>query len=63
MRQVREGLDKLPDPRLEFHLPNHADLEAEVAQRTAQVVLKGDGLGQQQLAMGLGCVRTLRRKL
>jgi SRSO17 transposase len=51
-RQVGQVLDKLPDPRLELHLPNHADLKAEVAQRTAQVVLKGDGLGQQQLAMG-----------
>jgi len=33
---------------------NHADLEAEVAERTAQVVLKGDSLGQQQLAMKAG---------
>ena len=46
-----EVLDKLPDPGLELYLPNHADLEAEVAQRAAQVVLNGDGLGLQQLAM------------
>jgi len=35
-----------------FNRPGHTDLEAEVAQGTAQVVLDSDGLRLQQLAMG-----------
>src|SRR4029450_10479172 len=50
--QIREVLDKLLDTRLELHRPHHAHLEAKVTQRTAQVVLNGDGLRLQQLAMG-----------
>jgi hypothetical protein len=48
---TRKVLDKLLDPRLESDLPNHADLEAKIAHGAAQFVLKGDGLGQQQLPM------------
>ena len=48
----RQVLDKLPDASLEPRRPNHADLEAEVAQSTAQVVIDGDRLRLQQLAMG-----------
>jgi hypothetical protein len=33
--QVGEVLDQLLDPRLELHLPDHSDLEAEVAYSTA----------------------------
>jgi hypothetical protein len=38
----REGqvLDKLLDAGLELHFPDHSDLEAEVAQSTAQVILQ-----------------------
>ena len=43
-RQVGEVLNKLPDAGLKLHLPDHSDLEAEVAQSTAQVILDGDGL-------------------
>jgi hypothetical protein len=50
--QVGQVLDQLLDPSLELHCANHSDLEAEVAQGTAQVVLDGDGLRLQQLAMG-----------
>ena len=49
--QVGEVLDKLLDAGLELHLPHHSDLEAEVTQSTAQVVLDGDRLRLQQLAM------------
>ena len=42
----------LSDAGLEPHRPNHPDLETEVAQSTAQVVIDGDGLRLQQLAMG-----------
>jgi hypothetical protein len=35
-----------------FTAPHHAHLEAEVAQGAAQVVLNGNGLRLQQLAMG-----------
>ena len=51
-RQVGEVLNQLPDARLELYLPNHADLEAEVTQSTAQIVVDGDGLRLQRLAMG-----------
>ena len=34
-RQIGKILDKFMDAGLELHLPNHADLEAEVAQSTA----------------------------
>ena len=49
--QVGEALDQLVDAGLELHLPDHSDLEAEVTQSTAQVVLNGDGLRLKQLAM------------
>src|ERR1700692_1037525 len=51
-RQVEDILDKLLDAGLEPHLANHSDLEAEVAQSTSQIVLDGDGLRLQKLAMG-----------
>ena len=50
--QVGQVLNELPDAGLEPHRSNHADLEAEVAQSPAQIVIDGDGLGLQQLAMG-----------
>src|SRR5439155_11890136 len=50
--QVREVLDQLLDPSLELHRANHSDLEAKVTQGTAQVILDGDGLRLQQLAVG-----------
>ncbi len=50
--QVREILDQFLDPRLELHRSGYSDLEAEVAQGGAQIVLDGDGLRLQQLAMG-----------
>ena len=50
-RQIWHVLDKLLDPRLEFHLPDHTDLEAEVTQGAAQVVLDSDGLRLKQLSM------------
>jgi hypothetical protein len=43
-RQVGEVLNKLPDAGLKLHLPNHANLETEVAQSTAQVILDCDRL-------------------
>ena len=50
--QVGMVLDKLFDPHLELYRANHAHLETEVAQRGAQIVLDGDRLRLQQLAMG-----------
>jgi hypothetical protein len=51
-------LEQLLDPRLELHLPDHSNLEAEVTQSTAQVVLDGDGLtdivGSTEKAAALG---------
>ncbi|MFY9687615.1 MAG: hypothetical protein WAJ88_17585 [Pseudolabrys sp.] len=44
--------DQLLDARLEPGRPDHSDLEAEVTQSPAQVVLDGNGLRLQQLAMG-----------
>src|SRR4051794_14498140 len=38
-RQVGEVLNKLPDAGLKLHLPNYANLETEVAQSAAQVIL------------------------
>ena len=38
-RQVGKVLDKLLDAGLEPHLSDHSDLEAEVTQSTAQIVL------------------------
>jgi hypothetical protein len=38
--------------RLEPGRPHHADLETEVAQRSAQVIVDSNGLRLQQLAMG-----------
>ena len=35
-----------------FTVPTTPDLEAEVTQGTAQVIIDGDGLRLQQLAMG-----------
>src|SRR5213592_3714166 len=43
-RQVGEVLNKLPDAGLKLHLPNHANLETEVAQSAAQVILDCDRL-------------------
>jgi hypothetical protein len=51
-RQVGKVLDKLLDPRFELHLPDYSDVETEVAQRAAQVVLDSDRLRLQQLAVG-----------
>ena len=51
-RQVGKVLDEFLDAGLELHRPHHAHLETEVAQSTAQVVLDGDGLRLEQLAMG-----------
>src|SRR6478736_3416960 len=51
-RQVGQVLDELSDAGLEPHRPNHPDLETEVAQSTAQVVIDGNRLRLQQLAMG-----------
>jgi len=51
-RQVGKVLDKLFDAFLEPHLPDYADLEAEVAQRGAQIVLDCDRLRLQELAVG-----------
>src|SRR5262249_28076919 len=45
--QIGKPLDKLPDTRLELHRPDHADLETEVAQAGAQVVLDDNGLRLQ----------------
>src|SRR5438034_6746836 len=42
--QVGEVLNKLPDAGLKLHLPNHANLETEVAQSAAQVILDCDRL-------------------
>ena len=50
--QVREILDQLPDACLELNRPDHAHLETEVTQGRTQVVLDGNGLRLQQLAMG-----------
>ena len=50
--QIGKVFDKLPDTRLVLDRPNHADLETEVAQGGAQVVLDGNGLRLKQLAMG-----------
>src|SRR3981189_3591680 len=51
-RQVGKVLDKLLDAGLEPHLSDHSDLEAEVTQSTAQIVLDCDRLRLQKLAMG-----------
>src|SRR5262249_49046486 len=48
----RKPLDKLPDTCLELDRPDHADLEAEVAQGGTKLVLDGNGLPLKQLAMG-----------
>jgi hypothetical protein len=50
--QVGEVCDQLLDARLEPQLPDCPDLETEVTQGTAQIVLDGDSLPLQQLAMG-----------
>src|SRR6516162_8424238 len=49
--QVGEVLDKLLDARLELGGPHHADLETEVAQRPAQVIVDSNGLRLQKLAI------------
>jgi len=51
-RQVGKVLDQLPDARLELGRPDHAHLEAEVAQRATQVIDNGNGPGLQKLAVG-----------
>ena len=43
-REVREVLDKFPDAGLELHCPDHSNLEAEVTQSAAQVVIDGNRL-------------------
>ena len=50
--QVGQVLDQLFDARLELQLPDDPDLETEVTQSPAQIVLDGDGLRLQQLAVG-----------
>src|SRR5271170_5470432 len=50
--QVGEVLDQLLDTRLELHLTGYSDLETEVAQGAAQVVVDGNGLRLHMLAMG-----------
>jgi hypothetical protein len=45
------ALDQLLNACLELRRPHHTDLETEVAQGSAQVVLDGDGLRLQQFAM------------
>ena len=50
-RQIRKILDQLPDAGLEPRCSDHAHLEAEVAQGATQIVLDGDRLRLQQLAM------------
>ena len=54
LSQVGQVLDQLLNAPLELHLPDHPDLEAEVAQSPAQVVLDGDSLRLQQLAVVSG---------
>jgi hypothetical protein len=49
---IGKVLDELLDARLKLDRPYHAHLETEVTQGGAQVVLDGDGLRLQQLAMG-----------
>jgi hypothetical protein len=44
--------DQFPDARLKLQLTGLPDLETEVAQAPAQVVVDGDRLRLQQLAMG-----------
>src|SRR5262245_8976733 len=51
-RQVGKVPDQRFDALLEPHLPDHADLEAEVAQSTAQIVLDCDRFRLQKLAVG-----------
>ena len=50
--QIGQVLDQLLDTRLEPYLPHHPDLETKVAQSTTQIIVDGDGLRLQQLAMG-----------
>jgi hypothetical protein len=50
--QVGDIRDQLLDPALELHRPDYADLEAEVTQSPAQIVLDRDRLRLQQFAMG-----------
>jgi hypothetical protein len=49
--QVGKVLDQLLDARFELHRGYHAHLETEVAQGGAQIILNGDGLRLQQLAV------------
>ena len=46
------AFDKLPNPFVELANPNDADLETEVAQQAADVVLNGDRLVLENLAGG-----------
>ena len=50
--QVGMVHDKIADPCLELGHPDHADLEAEVAQRTPQIILDVEGFCLQQLPAG-----------
>jgi hypothetical protein len=49
---IGKVLDELLDARLKLDRPHNPHLETEVAQGGAQVVLDGDGLRLQQLAVG-----------
>src|SRR5208282_5254149 len=48
--KIRHALDKFSDPFLEFDHAGGSNLEPEVAQQTADVVLDGDSILLQQLA-------------
>ncbi|MBC9033939.1 hypothetical protein IAG41_16235 [Sphingomonas sp. JC676] len=50
--QSRQPLDQLTDTRLEPGIANHADLQAEVAQRAAQIGIDIKHLALNQLARG-----------
>jgi hypothetical protein len=51
--QVGKVLDQLLNACFKFGRPDHAYLEAEVAQGGTQVIVNGDGLRLQKLAVGL----------
>jgi hypothetical protein len=50
--KVRAVLDELINPLLEFDLANHPDLQGEIAQQSANVILYGNRLFLQELARG-----------
>src|SRR5215470_3358902 len=57
--QVGKAFDQLFDAFLEPHLSDHADLEAEVAQCGAQIVLDCDRFRLQKLPVGQQCSQLL----